>query len=246
MEMKNKLVVLLTLLAVPSVAFAYDSAHKDLIQFFREWIYPIYLYNIMFGFSFAWIIVWWYCRHKTKMDNKIMRLCQYLKSHSTIAIISCGLIVGFVLGFMSRIVWIIGRDDYYSAEPYICGLLFCVTIFMILLAWGYFRNRVLLSAKFIKVTGLILISSLCANLLFLFLNIISVINIPCLRWSSLKDYGLIGEGGTQPISCIIAMWRWGIFWILAIPFSLLLLWIGNAYRWLKSKWKQRVAMKKLD
>lgn len=236
----------MALLAVPSVAFAYDSVHKDLMQFFREWIYPIYLYNIMFGFAFVWIIVWWYFKHKSYMDNKIMRLCLYLKSHSTVAIISCGLIVGFILGFVSRIVWIISRNDYYSGVPYVFGLLFCVTIFMILLAWGYFRNRVLLSAKSIKVTGVILISSLCANLLFLFLNFIGVINVPRLRWSSDIAYELIGEGGPQPISCIIAMWKWGLFWIVAIPLSLLILWIGNVYRWLKNKWKQRIALQELD
>ena len=257
--MKNKLIALLALLSVPSVAFAENGAYVWIYGNFRHWLYPIAFYTLIFSIFFIGIILCLYIKYRARVNDIIMRFSQFLKARPTLAVIFCGITVSSILGILTRIALPSDASNFFG-ELYpmfvqffpITLLIFEITL-IILFACGRFRNKALLSPSFMKVVLSIIISVICANLLYLILTEIGVLRLVHLPWTRglsiyLEREGIYldHEGLDQPINNIIWIWWFGIPYVVTVPFSILLLWIGNTYRWLKSKWKQRVAFQKYD
>ena len=242
--MKNKLILLLTLLAVPSVAFA-AAGMVDRIKYFRHWIYPAYLYNLKFGIAFLIGFVVLYFVFRKPLDKVYNKFSGYLKRHPTLAVIICGVLFWLPFGIIMealgycKIVW--DRKIFLAIIVIVVvGTLFGFIIFS---ACGRFRNKVLISPLFLKISSALVLSMICASALFIILTKVGLLNIDNMVYHTYR-------GGfkyiTHPFDSVIYIWNYSVRFLWFILYSLIILWIGNAYRWLKSKWAQRVAMHKLD
>ena len=232
--MKNKLIALLTLLAVPSMAFA-AAGMVDSVNDFRHWIYPAYLYNLKFGIAFLIGFVVIYFVFRKPLDKRINRYRAYLRNQPELAILVCSLLFAVPLGIYTQITWFLVSEAALLSDI----ILFC--LFPILLLNKWFRNRVFLSSILFKIMILIVISAICASLLFIALTYVGSLDI-----SKLSHYYSRSVSYSHPIDSIKNIWSGTLFYLIALPFYLLFLLIGNGYRWLKSKWKQRVALQKYD
>lgn len=230
--MRKKLIITLISLFSAVMSYGYDSIHGDLCNNFREWITPIYIYNLFFCLAFMIMFLLLYKKHKEWMNMQIGSYCQYLKKHPILALVTCGIFYGIAVGLVSRVVWTYIPRNYYSVVE-IIGMYASIIVFLILVTCGRFRNNVLLSESLVKYAFVTIISVLCANVIYMFLVELKVISVSPLRWVSLISYGLIGEDGPQPISSIISLWKWGLFYIGVLPFSLLLHWMSNTFLWIK-------------
>ena len=241
--MKNKLVVLLTLLAVPSVAFA-AAGMIDSINDFRHWIYPAYLYNLKFGIAFLISFVVLYFVFKKPIDKVYNKFSGYLKRLPTLAVIVCGVLFWLPYGIIMQALNYCKIDwDTIIFEIILIVLGGTLFGFIILSACGRFRNKVLISPLFLKISSAIVLSAICASVLFIILTETGVLNIDNMVYYTYRCGGI---HATHPFDSVIKIWHYSVCFLWFILYSLIILWIGNAYRWLKSKLKQRVALQKLD
>ena len=241
--MKNKLIALLTILAVPSVAFA-AAGMVDSINDFRQWIYPAYLYNLKFGIAFLIGFVVLYFVFKKPIDKVYNKFSGYLKRHPTLAVIVCGVLFWPPYGIIMQALNYCKIDwDTIIFEIILIVLGGTLFGFIILSACGRFRNKVLISPLFSKVSSTIVLSAICASSLFIILTKVGLLKIDNMVYHTYR-------GGfkyiTHPFDSVIYIWYYSVCFLCCILYSLIILWIGNAYRWLKDKWEQRVALQKLD
>ena len=242
--MKNKLIALLTILAVPSVAFA-AAGMVDSINDFRHWIYPAYLYNLKFGIAFLIVFVVLYFVFKKPIDKVYNKFSGYLKRHPTLAVIVCGVFFWLPFGIIMQALgyWDNGKINDYGITFLVIVLFGTVFGFIILSACGRFRNKVIISPLCLKVSSAIVLSAISASLLFIILTKTGVLKIDKMVYHTYR-------GGfkyiTHPFDSVIYIWWYSGCSLWCILYSLIILWIGNAYRWLKSKWTQRVALHKFD
>ena len=242
--MKNRFIALLTLLAVPSVAFA-AAGMIDSINDFRHWIYPAYLYNLKFGIAFLIGFVVLYFVFKKSWDNTINRISCYLRTQPSLAVIVCGVFFWLPFGIMMRALdyWKLGEigEDWIT---FLVIVLFGTTFgFIILSACSRFRNKVLISPLFLKVSSALVLSAIFASVLFIILTKSGLLKIDNMVYHTYR-------GGfkyiTHPFDSVIYIWYYAVCFLWCILYSLIILWFGNAYRWFKGKWKQRVALQKFD
>ena len=123
-------------------------------------------------------------------------------------------------------------------------VLFVTTFgFIILSACGRFRNKVLISPLFLKVSSALVLSAICGSTLFIILTKTGLLRIDRMAYHTYR-------GGfkyiTHPFDSVIYIWYWSVLSHWCILYSLVILLIGNTYRWLKGKWKHRVALQKFD
>ena len=242
--MKNRFIALLTILAVPSVDFA-AAGMIDSINDFRHWIYPAYLYNLKFGIAFLIGFVVLYFVFRKPLDKIINRISGYLRTHPTLAVIVCGVLFWLPFGIIMQAL---NYCKFEEINDY--GITFLVIVlfgttfgFIILSASGSFRNKVLISPLFLKISSALVLSAICASTLFIILTKVGLLNIDNMVYHTYR-------GGfkyiTHPFDSVIYIWYWSVLSHWCVLYSFIILLIGNTYRWLKGKWKQRVAIQKLD
>lgn len=245
--MKNKLIVLLTLLAVPSVAFA-AAGMMDSIDNFRHWIYPAYLYNLKFGVAFLIGFVIVYFVFRKQLDKAYSKFSGYLRCHPTLAVIVCGGFIILPLGILSGTLECLTNRSFDFDWTYFFEIIAVLIFWSYLLscglfACGRFRNKILISPLFLKVSSTIVLSAICASAIFIILTKTNTLNIYNTVYYTYK-------GGfqyfTHPFDSVRIIWNYSVLLLWLILYSLIILWIGNAYRWLKSKIKQRVTLQKFD
>ena len=236
--MKNKLILLLTLLAVPSVAFA-AAGMVDRIKYFRHWIYPAYLYNLKFGIAFLIGFVVLYFVFRKPLDKGINRFRAYLRNQPELAILVYSLLFAVPFGIYTSITWLLLSEAALLSDI----ILFC--LFPILLLNKWFRNRVFLSSILFKIMILIVISAICASLLFIALTYAGALDM-----SKLSSYYSWSASYSHPIYSVKIIWSGVLLYLIVLPLYLLgillVLRIGDAYRWLKDKLKQEFALQKFD
>lgn len=216
--MKNKITRTIVFLIIPFVTFA-AAGFADRYYEFRHWMYPAYLYNLIFGIGFLAVTAILYYNFREKLNPKISRLCQYLKTHPTLAIIYCGIPVGIVMGWALRFAWL---TDMRSLSTFLKALLLLTAI---LFSYRSFRVKALLTSIVFKVLSIFLVSILCASLFFSF----SVLS------------GVIQMSDTLPYSenlhnRVLLIFYDGLYgmWVV-VSYGITLLWIGKACRWLHNK-----------
>lgn len=241
--MKIKLIVLLMLLAIPSVAFG-AAGLMDGVSDYLRWLYPAYLYNLKFGIGFLIGFTLLYFDFKKRYDKTFYQLSQYLRSHPALAIMVSGVLVWMPFGIL------LGTFDYFILKvinwdwiiAYIIVGLGAIFGIVILLACGRFRNKVLISPLFLKVLSAVFLSAICASLLFIVLTEINVLHFKN------KVYCVYNGGyvfSTHPFDSLKGIWHLSLRALCLIPISLLIFWAGNGYRWFKDRIKHKVALQKL-
>lgn len=103
--MKRSIVIPILIFILDCLTLNAAAGFVDTFNERQHWIYPAYLYNLIFGgcaLVSLWIctIVW-----KTKCTTAIEKISTYLRSHPIVAIISCGLLLSIPLGLCIELLW---------------------------------------------------------------------------------------------------------------------------------------------
>lgn len=237
------MIALLTLLAVSSVPVdmvgIVGQSHN-----YKTWIYPATIYNLKLFIAFLIVFAFVYFIFRRPLVITFNRFSSYLRIHSTLAVIVCGVLYWVPFGL------IIQALDYYDSGQFDGDwvyIIFVLSIFLgsiILLAYGRFRNKVLISPLFLKVSSAVVLSVICASMMFIILNEAGILNIDNCTYYGNK-HGHIYIYPTNPFGSVISIWKYPVYSNWLIIYSLIILWTGNAYRWLKTKIGKNRLTKKL-
>lgn len=230
--MKNKILLLIAFLAVVFDSFA-AAGIVDGYNNYRYWIYPAYLYNLKFGVGFLIAFAVLYFVFRKPIDVKVNRFCRSLRSHPTLAVIVCGILIWLPYGILMRAI------EFGTIDLYSYAIIAIVTLvgFMTLTSYGRFRNKILISPLFLKVMAAAVLSAVCASVLFIILTKTSALDIDRMVYFTYRNGGL---SATHPFDSIKSIWSCSVRALWLILYSLIILWIGNAYRWWRTKRMQKM------
>lgn len=202
----------------------------DSFNNYRHWIFPAYLYNLIFGVVYLAALavvchVW-----RKPLNQAIGQACSYLKSSPSLAILSCGILLAIPLGILCGVLY---QLLWFSA---ILPWLILMCIFPLLLAYGRFRNRIFLSTKFVKVILMVIIASLSASISFIIFTEMGWWDGASDIYYELSRTGLAVE--SHPIDSTKYIWESTLYFICTLPISLLLSWIGNGWHAVQRKFRR--------
>lgn len=215
--MRNKLNALLTLLTIPSVAFA-SAGIADRFYAYEAWIFPAYLYNLIFGVIFAVILTAFFFILRKPLNQTLSRVCKYLESHSSIAIVSIGILfsipLGILCGILYYILWFIALIPTF-------GLML---IYPFALSFKRFRNSILRFHKIMVIAIIIAISAILASVCFIIFTKFGWLSHTNETYSNLStNFNVL----THPFDSIKSIWGCTLYLMCEIVLSLILLWIGK-------------------
>lgn len=231
--MKNKILLLIAFLTVTFDSFAAAGA-VDVYNNYRHWIYPAYLYNLKFGVGFLIGFAVLYFVFRKQIDERFNRISSYLRSHRTLAVIVCGVLIWVPFGIIAKAsdYWFPEGIDWDWITLYAIVTLSVLAGIMILLACGRFRNRVLITPLFLKVMSAVVLAAICASALFIILTKAGVLDIDRMVYYTYRSGGYYA---IHPFDSVKSIWSCSVRALWLILYSLIILWIGNAYRWLRTK-----------
>lgn len=223
---KRTLAVSTPAIVLPLTGWA-AAGMADRFFSYREWIFPAYFYNFLFGIvSLAVLAVIFYF-NRNKFVPKVEHFCNYLRSLPSLAIVLAGILVAVLLGILSNVLYL--TLWFLSMIPLFVGMI----LFLVLLVYGTFRNKVLLSPRFMILNILIVISSICAAVLFIVLT-----KLGCLHDTNEFYWEWGGKFLTHPYDSLKSIWEDVLLFICEIPISLMFLWIGKAFRCARRKFSE--------
>lgn len=214
---------------MPAIAFA-AAGSVDSYYNHRCWIFPAYAYCLVFGLvillgmsfaSFFW---------KLKVQKLTEQISQYLIEHRVTAIVLTGILLAIPIGIIGAVLWETMPSS--SIFPFM-GMMI---IFPIILVNKHFREKILLSTFWVKYSLMIAISSIAASLIFIILT-----NCEMLPGTNITYIARLGRtrGGncfpTHPYDSIKDIWDETLSFIVEIPLSLMLFWIGGLRRYICNK-----------
>lgn len=215
--MRNKLIALLTLLTSSSVAFALAGFAERFYEY-QAWIFPAYLYNLIFGVIFAVILTAFFFILRKSLNRTLSRVCKYLESHSSIAIVSVGILFSIPLGILCitlyHLLWLIAKIP-------ILGLML---IYPLALLHKRYRNSILRLHKILRIAIIIAISAMLASVCFIVFTKLGWLSHTNATYSNPYDNFKIL---THPFESIKSIWSGPLFFMCETVFSLILLWIGK-------------------
>lgn len=215
--MRNKLIVLLTLLTISSVAFAMAGI-ADRFYEYQAWIFPAYLYNLIFGVIFAVILTAFFFILRKPLNQTLSRACKYLESHSSIAIVSIGILFSIPLGILCDTLY---HLLWFIAIIPIFGLML---IYPFALSVKRSRNSTLRFHKVLVIAIIIAISAMLASVCFIIFTKfgwLSHSNGTCSNLST--NFKIL----THPFDSIKSIWGGTLIFMCETVLSLILLWIGK-------------------
>lgn len=215
--MRNKLIALLTLLTIPSVAFALAGI-ADRLNAYEAWIFPAYLYNLIFGVIFAVILTAFFFILRKPLNQTLSRVCKYLESHSSIAIVSIGILFSIPLGILCdtlyHLLWVIALIPTF-------GLML---IYPFALSSKRFRNSLLRFHKIMVIAIIIAISAMLASVCFIIFTKLGWLSHTNGTYSNLStNFKVL----THPFDSIKSIWGATLIFMCEIVLSLIFLWIGK-------------------
>ena len=230
--MRNKTNILLSLLIFSLDAFAYAPIY-DRFNTYRHWIFPAYLYCLIFGALFVVVFGCTFYAMRKRIAPKLEQFTQLLRQSSFWSIIVCGVLWSIPLGILGNLLYLI----YWFITIYILEIL--LILFSLLLSFKRCRNAWLFYPSLLKWNIIFVMSAICASVLFIILT-------NCGWLISEKDWYILGyhKFYEHPYDSIINIWNGTILFFLGILLSLIFYWIGNGIRWLKGKIKCAAALQK--
>ena len=157
------ILISILLLFVTTLAFAaagFADAHYN----HQRWLFPAYAYCLVLGLLILLGLVSIFLIYKTKINNILEHISEYLIQHHVLAIVFCGILMAIPMGIIITLSWEI---IWFLAILPIMGLM---AIFPINLVNMRFREKFLLSPFWIKWGLLTSISSIMASVLFIILT----------------------------------------------------------------------------
>lgn len=231
--MRNKMNVLLLLLTFSSVAFAHAGVY-DRFNEYRHWIFPAYLYCLIFGGLFMVAFGSTFYAMRKRITPKLEQFTQFLRQSSFWSIIVCGVLWSIPLGILGNLLYLI----YWFFVFNIFGII--LIIFSVFLSFKRCRNTFLFYPSFLKWNIIFVMSAICASVLFIILT-------KCGWLIRETDCFILGYRRffSHPYDSIIEIWNCTNLFLFGILLSLIFYWIGNGIRWLKGKIKHRTTFQKL-
>lgn len=198
----------------------------DRFNDYANWLFPALAYCVGFSVLIFVILFFILRRYKTTKDRLFSQFSDYLRSHGTIAIIYCGLVLSIPLGFLINILYLI------------CWVFLSIGLFGVLIVYPFllnekrFRNTTLLSTKTLQWTAVVVLSITFASILFLACS--QLLPGTDMTYYAHNHRGILTSGQlyTHPIGSLIFIWEPSVIFLFEIAVALLLHWIGNACRYL--------------
>lgn len=216
--MRNKLIALLTLLTISSVAFAMAGI-ADRFYEYQAWIFPAYLYNLIFGVIFAVILTAFFFILRKPLNQTLSRACKYLESHSSIAIVSIGILFSIPLGILCKTLY---HRLWFIAIIPTFGLML---IYPFVLSVKRFRNSTLRFHKILVIAIIIAISAMLASVCFIIFTKFGWLSHSNGTYFNLStNFKIL----THPFDSIKSIWGGTLIFMCETVLSLILLWIGKS------------------
>ncbi len=210
----------IALLLIPAPAFA-AAGFADAYYNHQQWIFPAYLYCLIFGLlilSGMFIISLIY---KTKTQEIISAVSSYLIRHRILAIIVTGVLLAIPLGLIGSVSWEI--IWFISIFP---GLALMIA-FPLCLTNRHFREKCMLSPFMIKWTSMLSISAVVASLLFIILTHLHLLpdtDVTYLAWPDRLHREF--HHPTHPYDSMKEIWSMPLVFIAEIPIAIILYYVG--------------------
>lgn len=230
--MRNRLITLLTLLTISSAAFA-TAGFAERFYDYQAWIYPAYRYNLIFGVVFAVILTALFFILRKTLNLTFSRVCKYLESHSSIAVVSIGILFSIPFGILCQALY---HFLWFIALIPTLGL---TLIYPFLLSFKRSRNSILRSPEILISAIIIAISAILASVCFIIFTKFGWLpHTNGTHYFSLPtDLKIL----THPFDSIKSIWRGTLSFMCETVLSLILLWISKGLSFVGS----RLSRKKL-
>ncbi|MDE6269454.1 MAG: hypothetical protein K2M12_01200 [Muribaculaceae bacterium] len=219
----------LFLCTFPLIAYA-GAGFADRFCDLRAWLYPAYLYNLKFGIVSLIIVSAVFYIFREQLKKTLSIVSKYLESHSSIAILSLGLLLSIPIGiFCDVLYWLM----WLTAVVPVYGL---ILAFPFILSSKRFRNMLLHSPLILAITITIVISAILASTCFILFT--------KLGWlSNTYDTYMVpfsdSPALTHPFDSVKSIWESTPIFIFETGLTLIFLWIAKGFRWIKGKIKSR-------
>lgn len=224
-----KLLFVLSLCSFPLIADA-RAGFADRFYDHRAWLFPAYLYNLKFGIVSLIIVGAIFYIFRKQLKKTLIIVSEYLESHSSIAILSLGILLSIPIGIscdlLYQIMWIV------AIIP-MGGLMIA---FPFLLSSKRIRNSLLQFHTFLAITLILVISAILASTCFILFTKWGWLQHTNGTYTSLSTNFLVL---THPFDSLKSIWESTFIFIFETGFALILFWIGNGIRWLYGKIKRR-------
>lgn len=212
--MRNKLINLLTLLTISSAAFA-TAGFAERFYEYHAWISPAYRCNLIFGVVFAVILTAFFLILRKPLNLKLSRVCKYLESHSSIAVVSIGILFSIPIGILCDTLYYL---LWFIALIPIFGL---TLIYPFALSFKRSRNSILRSHEILISAIIIAISVILASVCFIIFT-----KFGWLPHTN-ETYSSLSAELTHPFDSIKSIWSGTLIFMCETVLSLILLWIGK-------------------
>lgn len=222
--------IILTVCILPMHVYAL-APMADSFYAYQKWIFPAYLYNLIFGAVSLVGLTSVFCIWKKTVGETVRRLCDYLELHPSIAVVILGLLLAIPFGLLTGILY---QLLWFTSIPLCLAI---ITIFPVLLICKRLRNKLLHHCKFMTVLIVIAVSSLCASLFFMIFTELGWMNN---KMDYLIQFRANYEILTHPLDSLKTIWGDTFFFFFEILFCLLLLWIGKGLRELRGWFRDDV------
>lgn len=215
--MKRLLVLLITGITFALATYAYAGIY-DRFNDFRHWIFPAYLYCLIFGVLFMVVFGGVAYAMRKRITPKLERLTQFLRKSPFWSIIVWGVLFAIPLGILGNVLYLI----FWFLVCDILGIL--LIIYPVLLSSKHFRNACSFYPSFLKWNIILVMSAVCASVLFIILT-------KCGWLISADEYILLSyEIIIHPYDSIRNIWNSVPVFLFFIILSLILYWIGHGLR----------------
>lgn len=228
--MKKSIVILCLICILDCLTLNAAAGFADAFNDRQQWIYPAYLYNLIFG-VFALVCLWiatiiW----KPRFSPLIDKLSNNLRKHPIVAIISCGLLLSILIGLCISLLWELMW--FMAILPF-----FVISIlFPCILANKKVRERLLLSTGVLK--WLIIIDMACCISSFLFIVLTNAGILPNTDTTYLERPGRLHHTyyfPSHPYDSMIEIWSPCLFFIAEIILPIGLYFVGKLNNHLRIK-----------
>lgn len=214
---KRLLILIVSILPISVFAFA---PMADSFYSYRKWIFTAYKYNLIFGLVSLAMLTATFFIWKTKMTHIVNKFCDYLESHTSMAVVSCGLLlgipIGILCGVMYQCMWFI----------FFLPLLLMLIIFPIFL-WERPRNSLINHRKYMTVMIIFTASCICASILFIIFTKLDLLpGTKDIYWNWRMRNN--SRGMTHPFDSVISIWNGTIIFTYDILLCLMILWLQKA------------------
>lgn len=217
----HKRLLILIVSALPMPAFALAPI-ADSFYNYRKWIFTAYKYNLIFGLVSLAMLTATFFIWKKKMRHIVNKFCDYLESHPSTAVVSCGLLLGIPIGILCGVMYQLSIDDIIFLP-----FLMIMYLLPVILLIRQYRNSLVNSRRLMTVLIILSASCICASILFIIFTKLDLLpGTKDIYWNWRMRNN--SRGMTHPFDSVISIWNGTIIFTYDILLCLMILWLQKA------------------